>query len=583
MRLTLYLNAVDNMSRVVRGSMRNTQAAVDAAQAHLQSVQNNARNAMMDSGMMVAGGAMALAYPLKQAANFEMLRLKMDILTRSTIEGGRAYAAVVKLAKDSPLSLAEVANAQTMMMGYGQSAKDATVAIKMLGDMTSVTGGDLQGAIVAYGQAAQEGKLLTRDIRQLINSGVPAVTILKDYLGQNADVMKMASESKITFDVLQKAMQKATATGGLFANGLEQQSNTLGGKWAKISDEFNVLAATFGNAVLPSVKGLLDGLLPLMSAFGEFIKENKWLAKAVMWSGAVFVMVAASSFIFNGIVWAGTFALRGYAGSVLVAAWRLTGLSMITKALGFQFFRLRFAIYSSAIAQRFMASVGSFQLIPMLLAASKGVYGLAASFIRLTVSIFNIPIVGWVLAVVAAVIALGVVIYKNWDAISGFFSMMWNKFKEFLPKAKQWGLDLISSIKNGIVSAAPTLFAALDGVVKFARGFFPASPAKRGAFKDLHRVKIIEQVARAVRPNALSSAIGKATDIAASSFGGTGTAMMQTVGGGQVSVNYSPTINFGGGGGSDDKQSFLSILNSHKDEIARMIKDANRSSDRKRF
>jgi hypothetical protein len=222
-------------------------------------------------------------------------------------------------------------------------------------------------------------------------------------------------------------------------------------------------------------------------------------------------------------------------------------------------------------------------LVPSIVAAIVATKAWVVSLFSLSAAIFSIPIVGWILAAVAALIAIGVAIYKNWDAITAFFSGMWAKFKDFLPKAKAWGAELIASIKNGIVSAAPTLFAALDGVVKFARGFFPASPAKRGAFKDLHRIKIIEQVANAVRPNALSSALGRATDTAMGAFAPAPSMAAQSVGGGTVSVNYSPTINFGGGGTSEDKQSFLDVLNSHKDEIARMVNDAVRSNERRRF
>jgi len=582
MRLTLHLTAIDNMSRVVSSAMRNSMGAVQSAQARALQVQQRARQNMLDAGMMGAGAAMALAFPLKMAANFEMLRMKMDILTGSISEGGKAYAAVVQLAKESPLSLEDVAKAQTRMMGYGQSAKDATHAIRMLGDITSVTGGDLQAAIVAYGQAAQEGKLLTRDVRQFINADVPMVSILQDMLGKDKNIFKMAEEGKITFELLQKAMIQATSAGGTFADGMKKQATTLSGKWAKVSDEFRVLAATFGDSVLPQAKALLDTLKPLLEDFGEFIKKNRWLAQAVMWSVFAFTSLMALRLVVNATIWAWSFAFGGLGTRINMVNWGLIRMRGQLLLSSFSWRGLGNSIlWASKSLFRFVAMIGV-KLIGGIAMAIFMTNSWTASLFGLSATIYKIPIVGWILAVVAALIWLGVTIYKNWDAITAFFSGMWAKFTEFLPKAKAWGSELIASIKNGIVSAAPTLFNALDGVVKFARGFFPASPAKRGAFKDLHRIKIIEQVASAVRPNALSNALGRATEVASSAMGGGAPALMQTVGGGTVQVNYSPTINFGAGS-EGDKQGFLDILNSHKEEMARMVREATRSNERRRF
>jgi hypothetical protein len=296
----------------------------------------------------------------------------------------------------------------------------------------------------------------------------------------------------------------------------------------------------------------------------------------------VFTLLSAGAFVYYGAM----FALNTILGSVA-----MTALKFPFKALKAGFNGLHYALHMTKnvlifVGQAMWRSVIMpiwTGVIPAIGAAIVSTNTWAASMLGLSATIYGIPILGWILAVVAALIAIGVAIYKNWDAITAFFSGMWAKFKDFLPKAKAWGAELIASIKNGIVSAAPTLFAALDGVVKFARGFFPASPAKRGAFKDLHRIKIIEQVANAVRPNALSSALGRATDTAMGAFAPAPSMAAQTIGGGTVSVNYSPTINFGGGGTSEDKQSFLDVLNSHKDEIARMVNDAVRSNERRRF
>lgn len=583
MRLTLHLTAVDNMSRVVSSAMRNSMNAVQSAQAQARKTAGEAREGMFDAGMMAAGGVAALAYPLKMAANYERLRVQMNILTRSTVEGGRAFNSVVKLASETPLTLSEVANAQTMMMGYGQSARDAASAIKMLGDITSVTQGDLTGAIVAYGQAAQEGKMLTRDVRQFINSGVPAVSILQDMLGKDKNIFKMAEEGKITFDLLQKAMTKATSSGGMFADGLKTQANTLQGSWVKFTDTLDRTAAVFGEALIPAAKALLGPLMTGLTAISDFMREHKTLAQVMMGAVAAFTLVASGVFIYSSVLWIANTTV----GMLILTSLRFPFTLLIGgfKALNWSLFGTveRLVLVIGWMRTFALTTIPAFVAGTIAAIAKTNIW--IASLLNLSATIYGIPLLGWILAVIAAIIAIGVAIYKNWDAVSGFFKMMWNEFNDFLPKAKQWGGDLIRSIKDGIVGEAPTLFAAVGKVVEFTRGFFPASPAKHGAFKDIHRIKIIEQVAKTVKASPLRDAIGRATDTAMSGFGGgaTATPAFATVGGGSVAVNYSPTINFGGGASEVERASLMEQLNAHKDAVARMVQDAMRSNDRKRF
>lgn len=583
MRLTLHLSAVDNMSRVVSSAMRNSMNAVQAAQVQARKTAGEAREGMFDAGMMAAGGVAALAYPLKMAANYERLRVQMDTLTGSTKEGGKAYAAVLKLARDTPLTLTEVATGQTRLMGYGQSAKDAAVSLKMLGDITSVTQGDLNGAIVAYGQARQEGRLLTRDLGQFVNSGVPVYDMLRKIVGESANIKKMAEDGQISFALMQKAFELSTREGGMFANGLERQANTLQGTWVKFTDSIEQTAAVFGTSMIPAVKALLNPLMKGLDAIGKFMSEHRALAQTVMVAVAGFTLISGAAFLYYSTVWIANTAV----GTLILTSLRFPFTLLIGgfKALNWSLFGTveRLVLVIGSMRTFALTTIPAFVAGTIAAIAKTNIW--IASLTGLSATIYGIPLLGWILAVTAAIIAIGVAIYKNWDAVSAFFKNMWNGFAEFLPKAKQWGVDLINSIKDGIVSAAPTLFAAVGKVVEFTRGFFPASPAKHGAFKDIHRIKIIEQVAKTVKASPLRDAIGRATDTAMSGFGGgaTATPAFATVGGGSVAVNYSPTINFGGGASEVERASLMEQLNAHKDAVARMVQDAMRSNDRKRF
>lgn len=586
MRLTLQLNAVDNMSKVVQGAAMASKRSLDSVVANSQRRAAEARSNMLESGMLAAGGAAALAYPLKMAGNYERLRVSMIALTGSSSEGIAAYKDVVKLASETPLALEDVARNVVMMIGYGQAAKEASKSVKMLGDITALTNGDMGNAIVAYGQARQEGKMLTRDLRQFINAGVPIISILKQQLGANADIFKMAEEGAITFDLLENALLRSTQAGGQFANGLQKLSATGPGLWVRLTDEVGRFAAVFGDALLPAMKSFGEWLIPIIKDTGAWFKQNQLLSQGIMALIVGFTTLATAGLVLNGVIWLSTTAFTGYLSVITWTGWQTIWASNVTWTFRILLWGIQFAAVGAMKGLLAMGRGLIFTVIPAIWGAVTSTGFWVAALGALELALFPVLAIG---AGVAALVGVFILLSKtiqNWDAISDFFSNMWGNFKEFLVRAKTWGSDLISSIVDGIKLAAPMLFSAIDSAMTFARGFFPASPAKRGAFKDIQRIKIIEQVAKNIKPNSLAPAMAAATDGGVSAIG-TGSGGSLGIGasgvGGSVMVTYSPTITIGSGVSKDDKESFTALLDRHKTEIARMVQEATRSQNRKSF
>lgn len=188
---------------------------------------------------------------IKQSMKFERLKTSLKVLTGSAEAGALAFENLSKFSAKTPFQLDELAKANNMLMGFGLSASQSLESLKLLGDVAAVSGGDLNGITVAFGQAAAEGRLMTRDIMQLVNNGVPAYKLLADEVGvSSAEIRKMASEGKISFDILVGALQNATAEGGMFANGMEVLSGTLGGVTSTLRDNLSIAFAELGNEIV---------------------------------------------------------------------------------------------------------------------------------------------------------------------------------------------------------------------------------------------------------------------------------------------------------------------------------------------
>jgi hypothetical protein len=220
------------------------------------------------------------------------------------------------------------------------------------------------------------------------------------------------------------------------------------------------------------------------------------------------------------------------------------------------------------------------------------------------------------------------IIIKHWDQIVAFFGKVWDKIKTVFSLAlrkvwdlfttyhpigiiiKNWdeimafiktiparmnaaGQKIVDMLIAGIKSRAHAAVDALKDVVAKMREYLPFSPAKKGAFRDLHRVKIIETIAQAVQPKPLvraMQAVAVAGMVAITPTAGAAKAAVSSPsasvsskgGGGSIVINYNPTITIGSAG-AESKEDFRKMLAAHKDELARMVAEVNSRKERRSF
>tara|TARA_A100001015_G_scaffold164486_1_gene182870 strand:- start:4488 stop:6305 length:1818 start_codon:yes stop_codon:yes gene_type:complete len=206
---------------------------------------------------------------VRQAANFERLQTTLNTLTGSAEEGAAAFEKLVQFSAKTPFQLDELVKVNNTLMGFGLSTNEAFNSLSMLGDIAGIVGGDLQSIGIAFGQAAAEGRVMTRDLRQFINNGVPILDILAESMGvARGEIMDMASEGKITFDLLNQAFINATSEGGKFEGGMETLSQTLNGLFSTLKDNVNIALAELGDEIADSLN-LKEGV----PAFSKMIRD----------------------------------------------------------------------------------------------------------------------------------------------------------------------------------------------------------------------------------------------------------------------------------------------------------------------
>jgi tape measure domain-containing protein len=576
------------MSNVVAGAARKSMSAMQQVQQNAKQRADSARNSMFEAGMATAAGVAALAYPLKMAANYERLRVSMIALTGSNAAGMRTYREVIRLASETPLQLSEVAKVTTMMIGYGSSAREATESVKMLGDITALTNGVLDNAIVAYGQARQEGKMLTRDLRQFINAGVPIVSILQDVLGAETNVFKMAEEGQITFGLLQEALNKATGAGGRFENGLGKLSSTGEGVFVRLIDVLNRYAATFGEALLPALKSYGETLMPIIDSSAEFIRNHQTLAKVLMGSVIAFTSVAAMAMVYQGAIWLVNAAIVATFAPLTLFIAKHIGLNAILAWTGRRLFFLRFAFFATSGAGVFMTNITKYGLVPAIWKAIAGLEIWSIAQAKLNVLLTANPIGIIIVAISALVGFIAYAVYK-WNEfgaallfLSGPLGAIVNAFMSI---KKHWSAitEAFSSkgFLSGILAIGKALFDAvlyplqqLMGIISKVTGFDWAANAQRSLNKFRVDHIITSQMAAQER-------VGTGGRLA-STGSSTTIAPVSNAVGGSMQLTYNPTVTIGSASESDRK-SFTMQLESHKEEIAKMVQDVMSRQQRRSF
>jgi tape measure domain-containing protein len=234
----------------------------------IQSFGTSMRNLGVELGaVFTVPFGMLAKKALSASADFESLKMQMEVLTGSAEKGSALFEKLVKFAAETPFELNQLASATNILMGFGQSSDEAYSNLGLLGDVAAVVNSDFNRLAITFGQASAEGKLFTKDIRELINNNIPVIGLLADELGVAENkVLDFAEQGKITFAVLTRALEKATSKGGMFEGGMAKLAKTSRGVWSTFRDQVNIALATFGDELQKTFN-----LTEKLKQFGEWI------------------------------------------------------------------------------------------------------------------------------------------------------------------------------------------------------------------------------------------------------------------------------------------------------------------------
>lgn len=223
------------------------------------------------AGLLAGIGAAfggVLVWSTKLAAEMQTLSLQFDILTGSAENAKVMMNNLTKLAADTPLGLQEVAGAAKTLLAMGESQSTIVAELEMLGNVATTTGQPLNELAQVFGQVMQAGRLTGNELRQFNERGIPLLKTLSEMMGvSTASIRTMVEAGEIGADKVVAAFRKMTSEGGLFANAMQRNLETLSGQWNKLWDRIKLVGAEAGKGpaelatfVLSKINSGLDSL-----------------------------------------------------------------------------------------------------------------------------------------------------------------------------------------------------------------------------------------------------------------------------------------------------------------------------------
>lgn len=262
LRLEKLEEGVKEMEKMLNDSMKSSQKETDKLQ---QSINNLAKGAM-------AFFTISKAYEFSQKiiavrSQFQQLEIAFGTMLKSKEKANALMAQMTDLAAKTPFGLQEVSEGAKRLLAFQVPAEEVTETLRRMGDVAAGLGVPMGQLIHVYGQVKAQGKLMTNDLYQFMNAGIPIIAELSKVVGKSeTEIKDMVSAGKIGFPEVQAVIKGMTDEGGLFYNLMAEQSKSLGGQISNLGDSFDQMLNEIGKAT----EGIASGAISSVA----FLVEN---------------------------------------------------------------------------------------------------------------------------------------------------------------------------------------------------------------------------------------------------------------------------------------------------------------------
>ncbi|MRM84764.1 tape measure protein [Riemerella anatipestifer] len=203
---------------------------------------------------------------------FQKTEIAFSTMLKSKEKANELMGQMVDLAAKTPFSLQEVSAGAKQLLAFQVPANEVVDTLTRMGNIAAGLGVPMGQLIHVYGQVKAQGKIMTNDLYQFMNAGIPILSELGKVLGKSeAEIKDMVSAGKIGFPEVQAVIKNMTDEGGLFFNLMEEQSKVLSGQVSNLEDAFERMLNKIGEGNEGILYSGIEGATYLVEHYEDVI------------------------------------------------------------------------------------------------------------------------------------------------------------------------------------------------------------------------------------------------------------------------------------------------------------------------
>lgn len=207
---------------------------------------------------------------LQASTSFRAAKEEFGIMLGDMQAGAGLFAELQEFNYWTPFDMEQISQATKVLMAAKVPLQDIIQYLTIFGDISQGNGQKFQSFINAFSKSSAKGKADMEVLNIYIDQGVQILDELGKQMGvTSGEIVKMASNGKISFQDLDRALASLAAEGGLYYNSMATASQRLDAVQAGLKESTNALAASFGDMLAPKISKALEALTTLVNAINE--------------------------------------------------------------------------------------------------------------------------------------------------------------------------------------------------------------------------------------------------------------------------------------------------------------------------
>lgn len=351
--------------------------------------------------------------------------------------------------------VAPATEGQKALYALGVSVKDAEGNVRAMPDVLK----DIGTALQKLPQAAQ-------------------AAIKKDIFGQEAMSAAGILMENAVDGTLQNFIDKVKEAGSA-ERVAKKQTDNLAGDLSVLNSAFEENQLIISDVLTSSLRPFVQILTIAITKVGAFMDKHQTLFKYISYGIGTVGALIASFAAFNMVVGAGGYilmsAVTGYYRLwqvIIFVSGGISKLSLLTKQYALILLNTSKTLISKFVVAIKATALALGNLAKSILFLAKTAITTLITGLRVLFTFMMTNPIGILITAIGALIAIGVVLYKNWDVIKEKASALWSWFSEKCP----WLANVFTSAFNGIVETVSSVWNRIKyhftQIIDFVKNIF---------------------------------------------------------------------------------------------------------------